>query len=87
MFGTRIRKEDGKRILVYKPLSHPKENTLAMAGFKNSKVCRERLNTLAACHGCGGKFRTLFHVKPEDGPAATKVAEGVVSAILERTDL
>ena len=44
----------------------------------------ERFPTLAACHGCGGKFRTLFHVKPEDGPAATKVAEEVVSAILER---
>ena len=42
------------------------------------------LATLAACHGCGGKFRTLFHVKPEGGPAATKVTEEVVSAILER---
>ena len=39
---------------------------------------------IAACHGCGGKFRTLFHVKPKDGPAATRVAEEVVSAILER---
>ena len=38
----------------------------------------ERFPTLAACHGCGHNFRTLFHVKPEDGPAATKVAEGVV---------
>ena len=34
-----------------------------------------------------GKFRTLFHVKPEDGLAATEVAEGVVSAILDGTDL
>ena len=53
-------------------------------GIPLESLGTERFPTLAACHGCGGKFRTLFHVKPEDGPAATKVAEEVVSAILER---
>ena len=53
-------------------------------GIPLESLGTERFPTLAACHGCGGKFRTLFHVKPEDGPAATEVVEGVVSAILER---
>ena len=53
-------------------------------GIPLESLGMERFPTLAACHGCGGKFRTLFHVKPEDGPAATEVVEGVVSAILER---
>ena len=53
-------------------------------GIPLESLGTERFPMLAACHGCGGKFRTLFHVRPEDGPAATKVAEGVVSAILER---
>ena len=53
-------------------------------GIPLESLGMERFPTLAACHGCGGKFRTLFHVKPEDGPAATGVAEEVVSAILER---
>ena len=53
-------------------------------GIPLESLGTERFPTLAACHGCGGKFRTLFHVKPEDGPAATKVVEEVVSAILER---
>ena len=53
-------------------------------GIPLESLGTERFPTLAACHGCGGKFRTLFHVKPEDGPAATGVAEEVVSAILER---
>ena len=53
-------------------------------GIPLESLGTERFPTLAACHGCGGKFCTLFHVKPEDGPAATKVAEEVVSAILER---
>ena len=53
-------------------------------GIPLESLGTERFPTLAACHGCGGKFRTLFHVKPEDGPAATKVAVEVVSAILER---
>ena len=53
-------------------------------GIPLESLGTERFPTLAACHGCGGKFRTLFHVKPKDGLAATKVAEEVVSAILER---
>ena len=53
-------------------------------GIPLESLGTKRFPTLAACHGCGGKFRTLFHVKPEDGPAATGVAEEVVSAILER---
>ena len=53
-------------------------------GIPLESLGTERFPALAACHGCGGKFRTLFHVKPKDGPAATRVAEEVVSAILER---
>ena len=53
-------------------------------GIPLESLGTERFPTLAACHGCGGKFRTLFHVKPKDGLAATKVAEEGGSAILGR---
>ena len=48
------------------------DTPLAQAvGVPLESLGTERFPTLAACHGCGHNFRTLFHVNPEDGPAAT----------------